>query len=84
MEFTQSDFSMAGRKDKKLGGYFFADFGPVDAYAQMAETNLKSFATAGFRDYKAHVAGNVNVPGSVMDKPDDLKAAEDMAACLWA
>lgn len=84
MDFTQPDFSMAGRKDKKLAGYFCAGFGPVDVYANMVETNLKSFATAGFRDYKAHVAGNVNVPGSVMDKPDDLKAAEDMAAWLIA
>lgn len=84
MDFTQSDFSMAGRKDKKLAGYFCAGFGPADAYAVMVETNLKHFATAGFRDYKAHVAGNVNVPGSVMEKPDDLKAADEMAEWLLA
>ena len=48
MDFTQPDFSMAGRKDKKLAGYFFAGFGPVDVYTNMVETNLKSFATAGF------------------------------------
>jgi hypothetical protein len=52
--------------------------------SQMVETNLKSFATAGFRDYKAHVAGNANVPGSIMEKPDDLKAADEMVAWLLA
>ena len=82
MDFTQSDFSMAGRKDKKIAGYFFAGFGPVDIYTQMVDTNLKSFATAGFRTGKAHVAGNANVPGSIMEKPDDLKAADEMAAWL--
>ena len=84
MDFTQPDFSMAGRKDKKLGGYFFAGFGPVDVYTQMVETNLKSFATAGFRDYKAHVAGDANVPGSIMEKPEDLKAADEMVDWLLA
>ncbi|MBR4546245.1 MAG: flavodoxin family protein [Oscillibacter sp.] len=84
MDFTQPDFSMAGRKDKKLAGYFFAGFGPVDVYTQMVETNLKSFATAGFRDYKAHVAGGVNVPGSIMEKPDDLKAADEVMEWLLA
>ena len=84
MDFTQPDFSMAGRKDKKLAGYFFAGFGPVDVYTQMVETNLKSFATAGFRDYKAHVAGDANVPGSIMEKPDDLKAADEMVEWLLA
>ena len=47
-------------------------------------TNLKHFATAGFRDYKAHVAGDANVPGSILDKPDDLKAADEMVAWLLA
>ena len=84
MDFTQPDFSMAGRKDKKLAGYFFAGFGPVDVYTNMVETNLKSFATAGFRDYYAHVAGDANVPGSIMEKPDDLKAADEMIDWLLA
>ena len=84
MDFSQPDFSMASRKDKKLGGYFFAGFGPVDVYTQMVETNLKSFATAGFRDYKAHVAGDANVPGSILEKPDDLKAADEMVEWLLA
>jgi len=78
MDFTQPDFSMASRKDKKLAGFFFAGFGPVDVYAQMVETNLKSFATAGFREYRAHVAGDCNVPGSIMQKEADLKAADDI------
>ncbi|MBR3799898.1 MAG: flavodoxin family protein [Bacteroidales bacterium] len=82
MDFTQPDFSMAGRKDKKLAGYFFAGFGPVNVYTQMVETNLKSFATAGFRDYKAHVAGDANVPGSIMEKPADLKAADEIVEWL--
>ncbi|MBE6524572.1 MAG: flavodoxin family protein [Thermoplasmata archaeon] len=76
MDFTQPDFSMASRKDKKLAGFFFAGFGPVDVYTQMVETNLKSFSTAGFREYKAHVAGDCNVPGSVMQKEAELKAAD--------
>ena len=84
MDFSQPDFSMAGRMDKKLDGYFFAGFGPVDVYTQMVETNLKSFATARFRDYKAHVAGDANVPGSIMEKPDDLKAADEMVEWLLA
>ncbi|MBR2729211.1 MAG: NAD(P)H-dependent oxidoreductase [Lachnospiraceae bacterium] len=33
MDFTQPDFSMAGRKDKKLGRYFFAGFGPASCRA---------------------------------------------------
>ena len=84
MDFSQQDFSMASRKDKKLGGYFFAGFGPVDVYTNMVEINLKSFATAGFRQYMAHVAGNANVPGSIMEKADDLKAFDDMIAWLIA
>lgn len=84
MDFTQPDFSMAGRKDKKLAGYFFAGFGPVDVYTQMVETNLKSFATAGFTSYAAHVAGNANVPGSIMEKADDLAAADEMVEWLLA
>ena len=84
MDFTQPDFSMAGRKDKKLGGYFFAGCGPVAVATQMGESHLKRFASAGFRDYKAHVAGDANVPGSIMDKPDDLKAADEMVAWLLA
>ena len=84
MDFTQPDFSMASRKDKKLAAYFFAGFGPVDVYTNMVETNVKSFATAGFRDYKAHVAGDANVPGSIMDKLEDLKAADEMAEWLLA
>jgi len=84
MDFTQPDFSMAGRKDKKLAGYFFAGFGPVDVYTQMVETNIKSFATAGFTNYKAHVAGDANVPGSILEKPDDLKAADEMVEWLLA
>ncbi|MCC8017503.1 MAG: hypothetical protein LIO39_02695, partial [Lachnospiraceae bacterium] len=82
MDFSQPDMSMATRKDKKLAGFFFAGFGPVDVYTQMVETNLKSFATAGFRDYKAYVAGNANVPGSVMENDDALKAADEVAAWL--
>ena len=82
MDFTQPDFSMAGRKDKKIAGYFFAGFGPVDVYTNMVETNLKNFATAGFRDYTAHVAGDANVPASILDKPDDLKAADEIAKWL--
>ena len=46
--------------------------------------DLKSFATAGFRDYKAHVAGNANVPGSILEKPEDLKAADEMVEWLLA
>lgn len=82
MDFTQPDFSMAGRKDKKLAGYFFAGFGPVDVYKKMVEENLKHFATAGFSEYKAHVAGDANVPGSIMDKADDLKAADEIIEWL--
>lgn len=82
MDFTQPDLSMAGRKDKKVAGYFFAGFGPVDVYTQMVETNLKSFATAGFTESWAHVAGDANVPGSILEKPEDLKAADDAAAWL--
>ena len=84
MDFTQPDFSMASRKDKKVGGYFFAGFGPVDIYTSMVETNLKNFATAGFREAKAHVAGDANVPGSIKDKAADLKAFDDMLNWLIA
>lgn len=84
MDFTQPDFSMSSRKDKRIGGYFFAGFGPVDVYTDMVAANLKSFATAGFRQEKAHVAGDANVPGSIMEKPDDLKAADEMAEWLLA
>ena len=82
MDFTQPDFSMASRKDKNVGGYFFAGFGPVDVYTNMVETNIKSFATAGFTEYKAYVAGDANVPGSVMEKEDALKAADEIAEWL--
>ncbi|MCD8161389.1 MAG: flavodoxin family protein [Clostridiales bacterium] len=82
MDFTQPDMSMATRKDKKLAGYFCSGFGPVDVYTQMVETNLKSFATAGFRDYRAYVVGNVNVPGSALENGDAMKAADEMAAWL--
>ncbi|MCD8222113.1 MAG: flavodoxin family protein [Clostridiales bacterium] len=82
MDFSQPDMSMATRKDKKLAGYFCAGFGPVDVYTQMVETNLKSFATAGFQEYKAYVAGNANVPGSVMENEDAMKAADEVAAWL--
>ncbi len=84
MDFTQKDLSMAGRKDKKIAGYFFAGFGPVDVYTKMVETNLKSFATAGFTQTKAHVAGNANVPGSILDKPEDLKAADEITDWILA
>ena len=84
MDFTQPDYSMAGRKDKKLAGYFFAGFGPVDVYTNMVVTNLKNFAVAGFRDYKAHVAGNVNDPGSVTEKPEELQAADEIVDWLLA
>ena len=84
MDFTQPDLSMAGRKDKKVAGYFFAGFGPVDVYTNMVETNIKSFATAGFIDYKAHVAGDANVPGSILEKEDDLKVADEFAEWLLA
>ena len=84
MDFTQPDFSMAGRKDKKLASYFFAGFGPVDVYTQMVEANARSFATAGFVDYWAHVAGDANVPGSIMEKADDLAAADEMVEWLLA
>jgi len=82
MDFTQPDMSVASRKDKKIGGYFFAGFGPVDVYTNMVETDIKSFTTAGFTSYKAHVAGDANVPGSIMEKPDDLKAADEMVEWL--
>ncbi len=84
MDFTQPDLSMAGRKDKKVAGYFFCGFGPVDAYTNMVETNLKSFATAGFTETKAHVAGDANAPASILEKPDDLKAADEMVEWLLA
>ncbi len=84
MDFTQPDLSMAGRKDKKIAGYFFCGFGPADAYAQMVEENLKGFAAAGFTDYKAHCAGDANEPGSIMNKPEDLAAADEMAEWLLA
>lgn len=84
MDFTQPDYSMAGRKDKKLAGYFCAGFGPVDVYTQMVGTNLKSFAIAGFRDYRAHVAGGVNAPASILEKSEDLKAADQMTEWLLA
>lgn len=84
MDFTQPDFSMAGRKDKKIGGYFFAGFGPADVYTRMVETNLKSFATAGFTEAKAHVAGDANVPGSIPEKSEELKAADEMVEWLLA
>ena len=48
----------------------------------MVETNIKSFATAGFTEYKAYVAGDANVPGSVMEKEDALKAADEIAEWL--
>ena len=82
MDFTQKDLSMAGRKDKKVGGYFFCGFGPADVYTKMVETNLKNFATAGFTNVRAHVAGDVNAPGSIMEKPDELKAADEMTKWL--
>lgn len=78
MDFTQPDMSMASRKDKKVAGFFCAGFGPVDVYTNMVGTNLKSFTTAGFTQYKAYVAGNVNVPGSVMENPDAVKAADEI------
>ena len=84
MDFTQQDFSMASRKDKKIGAFFCSGFGPLDVYTNMVDTNVKSFATAGFRDYKVHVVGDANVPGSIMDKKDDLKAADEMAEWLVA
>ena len=84
MDFTQPDFSMAGRKDKKVGGFFFSGFGPVDVYTQMVDTNLKSFATAGFTSAKAYVVGDANAPGSILEKADDLKAAEEMIEWLLA
>ena len=71
-------------KPCKLGGYFFAGFGPVDVHTQMVETNLKRFVTAGFRDDKAHAAGDANVPGSIMQKPEALKAADEMMERLPA
>ncbi len=82
MDFTQPDLSMATRKDKKIGGYFFAGFGPVDVYSKMVETNLGSFRTAGFTQSKAYVAGDANVPGSIMEKPEALKAADEMIEWL--
>ena len=84
MDFTQPDMSMATRKDKKVGGFFFAGFGPVDVYTNLIEANLKNFATAGFTSCKTHVAGDANVPGSIMEKPDDLKAADEMVEWLLA
>lgn len=82
MDFTQPDLSMASRKDKKIAGFFCAGFGPVDVYTRMVETNLGSFRTAGFTESKAYVAGNANVPGSVMEQPEALKAADGMADWL--
>jgi putative NADPH-quinone reductase len=82
MDFTQPDFSMATRKDKKIAAFMCSGFGPVPVYTQMAEANLKLFATAGFTACKAHVAGDANVPGSIMEKPDELKAADEMVEWL--
>ena len=56
----------------------------MDVYTDMVAQNLKHFATAGFREEKAHVAGDANVPGSILEKPDDLKAADEMAEWLLA
>lgn len=84
MDFTQPDMSMAGRKDKKLAAYFCAGFGPADEYTHMVETSLRNFATAGFTDYKAHVAGNANVPASILEKPGDLQVADEITAWLLA
>ena len=75
-------FSMATRKDKKIAAFLCSGFGPVPVYTQMAEANLKLFATAGFTTCKAHVAGNVNVPGSIMEKPEELKAADELVEWL--
>ena len=82
MDFTRPDMSMASRKDKKVGGFFFAGFGPVDVYTKMVETNLGSFRTAGFTESRAYVAGDANVPGSIMEKPEALSAADGMVAWL--
>ena len=38
----------------------------------------------GEKDVRVCLAGDANVPGSIMDKPDDLKAADEMAAWLLA
>lgn len=84
MDFTRPNFSMAGRKDKKIGGFFFSGFGSVDVYTNLMEANIKNFATAGFTDAKVHVVDNVNAPGSIMEKPDDLKAADEMIDWLLA
>lgn len=84
MDFTQPDFSMATRKDKNIAAFLCSGFGPVPVYTQMAEANLKLFATAGFTASKAHVAGDANVPGSIMEKPDELKAADELVEWLLA
>ena len=80
--FILLQFIPPPKEDGGILADFFAGFGPVDVYTNMVATNIKSFATAGFTDYKAHVAGNANVPGSIMEKEDDLKAADEMAAWL--
>jgi hypothetical protein len=73
---------MATRKDKKIAAFMCSGFGPVDVYTQMAEANLKLFATAGFRNSKAHVAGDANVPGSIMEKPEELKTVDELVEWL--
>ena len=38
----------------------------------------------GLGDYKAHVCGDANVPGSILEKAEDLKAADEMVDWLLA
>ena len=57
---------------------------PIRAEAGASKRWPSAPSTAGFRDYKAHVAGDANVPGSIMEKPEDLKAADEMVDWLLA
>ncbi|MBQ3378691.1 MAG: flavodoxin family protein [Clostridia bacterium] len=84
MNFKRSDFSMASRKDKKIAGYLCCGVGPADVYVKALDEDLRCFAMAGFVDYKAYVAGGVGVPGSVMENPDYVKAADDIVDWLLA
>ncbi len=78
MDFKAKDLSMASRKDKKIAGYMFAGMGPADVYTRMLDDNLKGFGGAGFREFKAQVVSGVNAPGSVMEKAEALKAADEI------
>ena len=58
MDFTQPDFSMAGRKDKKLGGYFFAGFGPHHGEAGRFEGSRRDGGLAACLIVHQHIESN--------------------------